>query len=77
MSSQEREYTIEELQAMTGEERLRITMRMTEEIRRGIGTLSRGAPRLCRLGGKAGASPVVVCTGAGAVRRRGSDEGVW
>jgi hypothetical protein len=36
MSSQEREYTFEELQAMTGEERLVIAMRMTDESRRGI-----------------------------------------
>jgi|GEM_PF-4112880 len=36
MSSHEREYTTEELQAMTGEERIRIAIRMTDEIRRGI-----------------------------------------
>src|SRR5215212_1734732 len=36
MSSDHREYTVEELRAMTGEERLKIALRMTDEIRRGI-----------------------------------------
>jgi hypothetical protein len=36
MSSHEREYSLEELRAMTGEERLCIAMRKTDEARRGI-----------------------------------------
>ena len=36
MSSDDGQYTIEELRAMTGEERLQIAMRMTDEARRGI-----------------------------------------
>ena len=36
MSSDDREFTVEELRAMTGEERLRIAMRMTDKVRRGI-----------------------------------------